>query len=87
MLAAAEAAGFEVSAVENLREHYAVTLRHWVQRLESRAADARRLVGDSTYRLWRLYMAGSAEQFSAGKLHLFQAVLIKPAHAQPRLSS
>lgn len=33
-LKAAEEAGFEVRDVESLREHYALTLRHWVRRLE-----------------------------------------------------
>ena len=35
-LRAAEHAGFEIRDVESLREHYALTLRHWVQRLEAR---------------------------------------------------
>ena len=34
-LRAAEGAGFEVRDVESLREHYALTLRHWVRRLEA----------------------------------------------------
>jgi cyclopropane-fatty-acyl-phospholipid synthase len=36
----AETTGFEVQAVENLREHYALTPRHWVKRLEDQHADA-----------------------------------------------
>jgi cyclopropane-fatty-acyl-phospholipid synthase len=35
LLRAAESAGLEVRDVENLREHYASTLRHWFRRLES----------------------------------------------------
>jgi cyclopropane-fatty-acyl-phospholipid synthase len=35
VLAAGEAAGLEVRDVENLREHYIFTLRHWVRRLSS----------------------------------------------------
>src|SRR5512145_491133 len=59
-LAAAEAAGFEVRDVESLREHYALTLRHWVRRLEEHHAEALRHVDEPTYRVWRLYMSGSA---------------------------
>ena len=32
---AMQAAGLEVRDVENLREHYAQTLRHWVANLEA----------------------------------------------------
>ena len=39
-LRVAERAGFEVRDVESLREHYALTLRHWVNRLEARRAEA-----------------------------------------------
>jgi cyclopropane-fatty-acyl-phospholipid synthase len=78
-LRAAEDAGFEVSSVENLGEHYAQTLRHWVRRLEDHADTARQLVGEVTYRIWRLYMAGSAARFTNGGLHLFQTVLRKTA--------
>jgi len=46
-------AGFEVRDVENLREHYAKTLRHWVRRLENAQARARALVGDVPYNVWR----------------------------------
>jgi cyclopropane-fatty-acyl-phospholipid synthase len=84
MLRAAEMTGFEVCSTENLREHYGLTLRHWVHRLESHADEARRVTDDVTYRVWRLYMAGSAERFMAGKLHVFQTLLVKTAEEQNR---
>ena len=74
----AEHVGFEVRDVENLREHYAITLHHWVKNLESHAAEARQLTDDTTYRIWRLYMAGSAFAFRIGRLNLFQTLLSKP---------
>src|SRR4051794_28946647 len=40
-LRAAESVGFEVRDVESMREHFALTLRHWVRRLEERAEEAR----------------------------------------------
>lgn len=76
-LAAAEAAGFEVRDVENLREHYGLTLRQWVRRLEQRADDARRLTDETTYRIWRLYMAGSAQRFLTGRLNTYHTLLLK----------
>jgi cyclopropane-fatty-acyl-phospholipid synthase len=77
-LRAAETVGFEVRDVENLREHYALTLDRWVRNLESRAEQARATAGDVAYRIWRLYMAGSAHAFRAGHLNLFQILLSKP---------
>lgn len=71
-IAAAEAAGFEVRHVESLREHYVLTLRHWVRRLERAQATAEALVGSATYRAWRLYMAGSAHAFATGRLSVSQ---------------
>lgn len=75
----AELIGFEVRDVESLREHYALTLRHWVQRPEANSAQARRITDDTTYRIWRLFMAGSARGFRIGRMNLYQALLAKPA--------
>lgn len=76
-LVAAEETGFEVRDVENLREHYGLTLRRWVQRLEQHAEKARELTDETTYRIWRLYMAGSAHRFLAGRLNTYQTLLSK----------
>lgn len=76
-LQCAEQAGFEVRDVENLREHYFLTLCSWLRRLEANETKARNLVGETKYRIWRLYLAGSAYYFQAGKLDLYQALLVK----------
>lgn len=76
-LRAAEEAGFEVRDVESLREHYALTLRHWVRRLESHHERALQFVGEPTYRVWRLFMSGSAHGFSLGRLNVYQTLLVK----------
>ena len=78
VLKAAEKAGFEVRDVENLREHYALTLRHWVRRLEAGHQAALTFVDEAAYRVWRLYMAGSAHGFSRGHQAVYQALLSKP---------
>jgi len=75
---AAEAVGFEVRDVESLREHYALTLRHWVRRLEAHHEEALRHVSEPTYRVWRLFMSGSAHGFGSGRLNLYQTLLVKP---------
>jgi cyclopropane-fatty-acyl-phospholipid synthase len=76
-LRAAETSGFEVRDVESLREHYMLTLRHWVQRLEAHAEEARKLTNDVTYRVWRLYMSGSAHGFQTGSNNIYQTLLAK----------
>ena len=77
MLRAAESAGFEIRDVENLREHYALTLRHWFRRLEMHHAEALSFVDEATYRVWRLYLAGSAHGFRRGHIAVYQTVLAK----------
>jgi cyclopropane-fatty-acyl-phospholipid synthase len=77
VLRAAESAGFEIRDVENLREHYALTLDRWVRNLERNATRAREIAGEVAYRTWRLYMAGSAHAFRIGRLNLFQVLLSK----------
>ena len=77
-LNAAEEVGFEVRDVESLREHYALTLRHWVRRLEAHHEEALQYVDEPIYRVWRLFMSGSAHGFTVGRLNLYQALLVKP---------
>lgn len=74
----AEEAGFEVRDVESLREHYAITLRHWVRRLEAHHEETKRATNEVTYRIWRLFMSGAAYGFKIGKHNVYQALLSKP---------
>jgi cyclopropane-fatty-acyl-phospholipid synthase len=74
----AEELGFEVRDVESLREHYALTLRRWVRRLEQRHDQALEHVDEVTYRIWRLFMSGSAHGFESGRLNVYQSLLVKP---------
>ncbi len=83
--AVAELAGFEVRDVENLREHYILTLRHWVSRLAARQTEAIRLTGEVTYRTWRLYMAASAHGFETGQVNVNQTLLAKLADGQAQV--
>jgi cyclopropane-fatty-acyl-phospholipid synthase len=74
----AEVAGFETRDVESLREHYALTLRAWVHRLEGHRDAATRVVGEEGYRVWRLYMAACARGFATSRIGVIQALLSKP---------
>jgi cyclopropane-fatty-acyl-phospholipid synthase len=75
--AAIEEGGFEVRDVEALREHYALTLRHWVGNLEREWDRAVELVSPGRARVWRLYMAGSALGFEAGRIGVNQVLAVR----------
>jgi cyclopropane-fatty-acyl-phospholipid synthase len=68
---------FAVLDVENLRRHYALTLRHWLARYEAHQTRATELVGPERARAFHLYLAGSIAAFEAGSLELFQVVFTR----------
>ena len=78
VIASAEGAGLELRDVESLREHYVTTLRHWRTRLERCVREAVDLVGEETYRVWRLYLAASGYGFRTGRIGVIQALFAKP---------
>ncbi|OGA48932.1 MAG: hypothetical protein A3F74_18650 [Betaproteobacteria bacterium RIFCSPLOWO2_12_FULL_62_58] len=67
-----ERSRFEILDVEALRPHYALTLRHWVSRLEERRQQALRHVSEAMYRVWRLYMTACALEFESGGTGVYQ---------------
>ncbi len=83
-LGVAERCGFEVRDVESLREHYARTLRVWLTNLERNRAAAIAAGGETSYRAWRLYLAGSAQGFISGRMGVYQSLLARP-HADGRV--
>jgi cyclopropane-fatty-acyl-phospholipid synthase len=80
-----ERSKFEIADVEALRPHYAITLRHWVERLERNRERALQYVNESTYRVWRLYMAACALQFETGEIGIYQVLANKRATGVPDL--
>ena len=74
---ALEGAGFEVRDVENLREHYATTLRRWVSNLEDRWDEAVALVGEGRCRVWQLYMSASVNGFDDAGVQLYQTLGVR----------
>jgi cyclopropane-fatty-acyl-phospholipid synthase len=79
MLDCMEASGFEVHDVEGWRDHYALTCRHWSQRLEARRDEAIKLVGEERYRLWLLYLTGVSVVLRDGAACIFQTVATNKA--------
>jgi cyclopropane-fatty-acyl-phospholipid synthase len=80
-----EEANFEIFDVEGLRPHYAMTLRHWVQRLEQKHEQVVALVGERTYRIWRLYMTACALQFEQGATGIYQILAVRRENGLPKL--
>jgi cyclopropane-fatty-acyl-phospholipid synthase len=78
-IAEMSAQGLECHDVESLRPHYARTLWHWVERLEANADSARASAGEKLYRIWRIYMAGSAYAFERGWMSVYQVLAGRPA--------
>jgi cyclopropane-fatty-acyl-phospholipid synthase len=68
------AQGIECHDVESLRPHYARTLWHWCDRLEASADAARASAGEKLYRVWRIYLAGSAHAFERGWMSVYQVL-------------
>ena len=66
--------------VENLRLHYAQTLRHWLGLFEGASERVREMFDEKFVRMWRLYLAGSIAGFTTGTLQLFQ-VLFAPGES------
>lgn len=79
---------FAVQDVENLRLHYAWTLRHWFERFRNHEEQVQEMFDRRFVRAWRLYLAGSTAAFTAGSLQLFQVVFNRPLNSDlPRSRS
>ncbi|MCU1667836.1 MAG: class SAM-dependent methyltransferase [Blastococcus sp.] len=85
MVRTLEATGLEVLDVEALRQHYALTLRAWVDNLEKQWDEAVAATTVGRARVWRLYMAASALAFEAGTMGVNQVLLQRPGGDRPPL--
>lgn len=73
-----EAGDYRVADVENLRAHYAQTLRCWRERFEAAEPRVRAMLGEEFARAWKLYLAGSEASFRGGSLQLYQVLFAGP---------
>ena len=73
-----QAGGLEPIDAENLRRHYARTTQLWSDAFEAAGDELRAMVGEKTWRIWRVYLAGCAVAFERDEIALFQ-VLARPA--------
>lgn len=77
VISALQDRGLEVRHMESLREHYARTLRYWVENLEQNWEEAVADAGEGRAKVWRLYMAGSAVMFEDNRIHVDQVLAVK----------
>jgi cyclopropane-fatty-acyl-phospholipid synthase len=77
MMTIFETGQMSVLDVENIRLHYAVTLRHWLQRFEAHRDEVLQMMDAEFVKAWRLYLAGSIAAFNTGELQLFQVVFTR----------
>jgi len=70
--------GLEVRHEENLREHYALTLKGWSENLATNWDECVREVGEGTAKVWGLYMAGSRLSFERNEIQLHQVLAVRP---------
>lgn len=77
LITEAQDAGLEVVHEENLRHHYAMTLRDWCRNLVDNWDEAVAEVGLPTAKVWGLYMAGSRLGFEVNVIQLHQVLAVK----------
>lgn len=78
MIGLLEPFNFSVLDVENLRLHYARTLRDWLERFDAVADRVRDMFDERFVRAWRLYLGGCSAAFLTGSTQLFQVVFARP---------
>jgi cyclopropane-fatty-acyl-phospholipid synthase len=66
--------GIEAIDIESLRRHYARTLDIWTENFEAKAAEAKKLVDDEKFRIWRVYLAGCSYAFEHDDVSLYQVI-------------
>lgn len=71
-------AGFEVVHEEGLRQHYALTLRHWSENLQAHWDEEVARVGEQKARLWGVYLAGSRYSFEKNSIQIHQFLAVRP---------
>jgi cyclopropane-fatty-acyl-phospholipid synthase len=73
-----ENAGFEVIGVQAMREHYVRTIRAWLERFEANLPAIAGILTPEQVRVWRLYLAGGALAFEAGRMGVDQILAVRP---------
>lgn len=77
-----QSAGLEALDAECLRRHYARTLALWSENYEAQSQAIRAMVSDTTYRVWRVYLAGCAQAFAQNWVSIYQVLACKGGNSE-----
>lgn len=72
-----QSGGLEMLDVECLRRHYARTLTLWSDNFEHHSDEIRGMVDETTFRVWRIYLAGCAHAFAQNWVSLHRVLACK----------
>ena len=83
MVGASETVRLIASDVENLRLHYALTLRHWLERATRARAEIEAMYDARFFRMWEYYLAGGIVMFESGAACNYQVQYVRDRRALP----
>ena len=83
MTKASEKVRLIASDVENLRLHYAYTLRHWLDRAIKARAKIEAMYDERFFRMWEFYLAGGIVMFENGSACNYQVQYVRERTALP----
>jgi cyclopropane-fatty-acyl-phospholipid synthase len=83
MMSASEKTRLIASDVENLRLHYAYTLRHWLERATANRATIEAMYDARFFRMWEFYLCGGIVMFESGAACNYQVQYIRERSALP----
>ncbi len=83
IVAASEKSRLVAADVENLRVHYALTLRHWLARATAARARIEAMYDERFFRMWEFYLAGGVVAFEAGSMCNYQVQYVRDRQAVP----
>ncbi len=83
MQASSEKMRLIAADVENLRLHYAYTLRHWLATCQAHRAEIAALYDERFFRMWEFYLAGAIVGFEYGAMNNYQVQYIRDRRALP----
>src|SRR5437868_9535214 len=83
MSEASDGARLISSDVENLRLHYGLTLRHWLERATKARAKIEKLYDERFFRMWEFYLAGGIVMFESGAACNYQIQYVRDRRSLP----
>ncbi len=83
MAAASEKVRLIASDIENLRLHYAYTLRRWLERATKNRDKIEAMYDERFFRMWEFYLAGGIVMFENGAACNYQVQYVRERTALP----